>query len=235
MIETECGVAEALKYACNAFHALKIAFANEVGTWLKGLTIDARRVLEIFCQDRELNISPAYLRPGFAFGGSCLPKDLSALLGLARRQNLVLPVLAGVLASNEAHVERALELIRRHGRRRLALFGLAFKRDTDDLRASPLVTLAERLIGKGYELAIHDPHVEASRLTGKDREFIEREIPHFARLLAPSAEAALAGAELVVVGHAAPEAVAAIARSAGLRAIVDLQGIGELQRARRRL
>ena len=230
VIETDCGVAESVKYACNAFHAAKIAFANEVGTVMKRLGIDSRQVMEIFCQDRELNISPAYLRPGFAFGGSCLPKDIQAMLALGRQQDANLPFLGNVLASTEAHIDRALAMIQRHGRKRVALFGLAFKHGTDDLRASPFVTLAERLIGKGYELSIHDPFVQLSRLMGKNREFIEQEIPHFERLLAADAKAALAGAEIIVIGHVAKDDIAVICAAAPGRVLIDLQGVRQLEK-----
>ncbi|MFQ5466611.1 MAG: nucleotide sugar dehydrogenase, partial [Kiloniellaceae bacterium] len=154
-------VAESLKYVCNAFHAFKIAFANEMGTLLKSLGMDSRETMRIFCEDRELNISPAYLRPGFAFGGSCLPKELRALQALARGHHIELPMLAQILNSNQRHIDQAFEMIARRGRGKVAMFGLAFKPGTDDLRESPLVRLAERLIGKGYDLSIFDRSVEA--------------------------------------------------------------------------
>ena len=229
VFRTSPRIAEAVKYICNSYHALKITFANETGALLKSLGIDAREAMEIFMADRDLNISEAYLRPGFAFGGSCLPKELRAIAYLARQGNLALPMLGHVLASNEDHVARALEMILRRGRRRVALFGLAFKPKTDDLRESPLVTLAERLLGKGLEMAIYDRSIEIGRLTGSNWEFIEREIPHLERLMAETPEAALAGAETIVVGHAPREAVAAIAAHAPGRAVIDLQGVAALQ------
>lgn len=228
LVRTTCRIAETVKYLCNAFHALKITFANEAGALLKQLGMDGREAMAIFCQDRQLNISPAYLRPGFAFGGSCLPKDLQALLSFARANDVELPLLANVLPSNTLHIGRAFDLIARRGRRRVALFGLAFKPGTDDLRASPLVALAERLIGKGFDLVIHDPFVETSRLTGKNREFIEAEIPHFERLMAATPGAALESAEIIVVGHAGKDALAAIAERSRGRAIIDLQGVPSL-------
>lgn len=228
LVRTTCRIAETVKYLCNAFHALKISFANEAGALLKQLGMDGREAMAIFCQDRQLNISPAYLRPGFAFGGSCLPKDLQALLSFARASDVELPLLANVLPSNTLHIGRAFDLIARRGRRRVALFGLAFKPGTDDLRASPLVALAERLIGKGFDLVIHDPFVETSRLTGKNREFIEAEIPHFERLMAATPVAALESAEIIVVGHAGKDALAAIAERSRGRAIIDLQGVPSL-------
>lgn len=229
VIATEPRVSESVKYLCNVFHALKISFANEAGVLLQGLGVDSREVMRIFCEDRVLNISPAYLRPGFAFGGSCLPKDLRALLAFARAQELELPMLAGVQQSNDRHIERAFELAARGGRRRVAQFGLAFKPGTDDLRESPLVRLAERLIGKGFPIAIYDRFVEAARLVGANREFIDSEIPHFEKLLATTPEQALADAEVIVVGHAGPEEVAAIARVAAGRTIIDLQGNRQLE------
>lgn len=229
VVRTGFRIAESVKYLCNVYHALKIAFANEAGSLLKSLGMDGREAMEIFCRDTELNISPAYLRPGYAFGGSCLPKDLRGLLAFAREAELQLPLLDQVLASNDAHIERAFEMIIRHGRRKVAMFGLAFKPGTDDLRESPLVTLAERLIGKGYELAIYDPHVEASRLMGANRDFIDREIPHFEQMLVAEPAAALAGAGTIVIGHADRQAVDAIAADHGGRTIVDLQGVKDLE------
>ena len=229
VVRTNFRIAESVKYLCNVYHALKIAFANEAGSLLKSLGMDGREAMEIFCRDTELNISPAYLRPGYAFGGSCLPKDLRGLLAFAREAELQLPLLSQVLSSNDAHIDRAFDMVTRRGRRKVALFGLAFKPGTDDLRESPLVTLAERLIGKGYQLAIHDPHVEASRLMGANRDFIDREIPHFEQMLVADPARALDGAGTIVVGHADRSAVAAIVSAHAGRTIVDLQGVGELE------
>jgi GDP-mannose 6-dehydrogenase len=224
VIATSPRVAESVKYLCNVFHALKITFANEVGVLLKDLGVDSREVMRIFCEDRVLNISPAYLRPGYAFGGSCLPKDLRAILAFARANDIELPLLQSVQVANERQVARAFEMVVAGGRRKVAQFGLAFKPGTDDLRESPLVELAERLIGKGYPISIYDRDVQAARLMGSNREFIEHEIPHFEQLLASSPEAALAGAEVIVIGHAGPDEAAAIARLAQGRTVIDLQG-----------
>lgn len=232
VIRTTCSIAEALKYLSNTFHALKITFANEVGTLLKNLGIDSREAMAVFCQDRDLNISPAYLRPGFAFGGSCLPKELRALEALARSQNVQLPMLGQLLRSNDAHIERAFDMIARHGRQKIALFGLSFKPGTDDLRESPLVALAERLIGKGYELTICDKDVDLGRLMGANRDYIEHEIPHLEKLLVSDPEAALDGARTVVVGHVGPAEIAAINATGGDTQIVDLQGVKAIQDAR---
>jgi GDP-mannose 6-dehydrogenase len=229
LFATTARVAESLKYACNSFHAVKIAFANELGTLMKEVGIDAREAMRIFCEDHSLNISAAYLRPGFAFGGSCLPKEMRAIADMARSKNLELPMLTSVLASNERHIERALTMIQRRGRRKIALFGLAFKPGTDDLRESPLVALAERLIGKGFELAIFDRSVDLGRLTGTNLEYIDREIPHLDRLVSNSIDETLAGAGTIVIGHVPKDAIPAIAAAAVGRSIVDLQGVAALQ------
>lgn len=228
-IETTVRVAESVKYLSNMYHALKICFANEVGTVLGRIGIDAREAMDIFCQDKTLNISKAYLRPGYAFGGSCLPKDLRAFLYMARQLDEDLPMLGHVLDSNARHVERAYEMIAADGRRKVALLGLAFKKGTDDLRESPIVTLAERLIGKGFELRIHDPNVDAARLIGANREFIEREIPHFDKLLVSGVDEALEGAEVIVVANAAPEALERILQRRPRATVVDLQGVDALR------
>ena len=231
MVRTNCGVAESVKYLCNVFHALKIVFANEAGSVLKASGLDSREVLRVFCQDTQLNISTAYLRPGFAFGGSCLPKEVKGFLTLAKSMNIAIPTLAGLLDSNTAHIERAFDLIARDGRRRVALFGLAFKPGTDDMRDSPLVALAERMIGKGFDVAIFDGYVKLSRLLGKNLEFIEREIPHLDRLICERPADALANADIVVVGHADAAARAAIVAQAAGKRIIDLSGYADLREA----
>ena len=231
-VRTSCRVAESVKYLCNVFHALKIVFANEAGSVLKACGLDGREVMKLFCQDTQLNVSAAYLRPGFAFGGSCLPKEVKGFLTLARDRHVAIPALAGLLESNELHIARAYELIARNGRRKVALFGLAFKPGTDDMRDSPLVALAERLLGKGYELAIYDSFVKLSRLLGKNKDFIDREIPHLDKLLRDTPQAALQDAEVIVVGHADADARRAIAACAAGRRIVDLSGYDDLRAAR---
>jgi GDP-mannose 6-dehydrogenase len=192
--------AEMVKYCDNIFHALKITFANEIGQFCHALGVDSREVMEIFCSDTKLNLSPKYLRPGFAFGGSCLPKDLRAFLHAARRLDVATPMLAAVLPSNKAQIERVLEEILRTGARRVGFWGLAFKPGTDDLRESPLVALAELLGGKGIELKIHDEFVQVTRLIGGNKAFIEQTLPHLARLLVTN-PAELNPCELIVVGH----------------------------------
>jgi GDP-mannose 6-dehydrogenase len=199
--QTTLEVAETVKYADNAFHALKITFANEVGRVCTALDIDGGAVMEIFRADHKLNVSPVYLRPGFAFGGSCLPKDLRALTHTARRAGVTVPVLEAILPSNEIAVRRAVDSVLATGKKSVALLGLAFKPGTDDLRESPLVELAERLIGKGFELRVHDPEVALGRLHGSNRAFLEEKLPHVDRLLLPTVEEAVGPSHVVVVGH----------------------------------
>jgi GDP-mannose 6-dehydrogenase len=224
-------VAEMVKYVDNAFHALKVGFGNEIGAASRAFGIDSHAVMEIFCADTKLNISTAYLKPGFAFGGSCLPKDLRALVHATRRADLDLPILEHILASNQAHLQRTVDTVLRLGRRRIGLFGLAFKPGTDDLRESPLVELAEQLLGKGFDLQIFDPAVSMSELVGTNREFIDERIPHLSARLAPDAEAVLKHAEVCIIGSTAPETIEALARANG-RSIVDLVRIPDADRRR---
>ena len=228
-VRTSPQVAESVKYLCNVFHALKIVFANEAGSVLKTYGLDSREVMKIFCQDTQLNISAAYMRPGFAFGGSCLPKEVKGFITLARERDVQIPALGGLLDSNELHIKRAYDLVARDGRKRVALFGLAFKPGTDDMRDSPLVALAEKLLGKGFELAIYDKFVKISRLLGKNKDFIEREIPHLDKLLHEDEQVVLKDAEVIVVGHADAQVRQAIARSAVGKRIVDLSGYADLR------
>lgn len=228
-VRTSCRVAESVKYLCNVFHALKIVFANEAGSVLKSTGLDSREVMRIFCQDTQLNISPAYLRPGFAFGGSCLPKEVKGFLTLAKSLDVAIPALSSLLDSNQAHIERAYDLIARDGRCKVALFGLSFKPGTDDMRDSPLVVLAERLLGKGFDLAIFDRFVKLSRVLGKNKEFIDREIPHLDRLLCETVEATLQDANVIVIGHLDVDARKVIVAYAAGRRIVDLSGYADLR------
>jgi len=198
---TSLETAEAIKYADNAFHAMKITFANEIARFCEALGTDGRAVMEIVARDRKLNVSPVYLRPGFAFGGSCLPKDLRALTAAARRAGGVIPMLDAILVSNEVPVRRALDAALASERRKVALLGLAFKPGTDDLRESPLVELAERLLGKGFELSVYDPSVSLGRLHGSNRAFLEEKLPHVSRLLRESLEQAVQDADVVLIGH----------------------------------
>ena len=198
-------VAEMLKYSCNAFHALKISFANEIGRVAKKLGADSHLVMELVCHDTKLNISKAYLRPGFAFGGSCLPKDLRALTYRAKELDVNLPMLSAIVPSNNVHVDEAMNIIRGTGKRKVGLLGLSFKAGTDDLRESPLVTLAEKLIGKGFDLRVFDPLVNLDRLVGANKTYILREIPHISRLMAPTMSSVLDFAEVVVIGNTSRE------------------------------
>jgi GDP-mannose 6-dehydrogenase len=225
-IVTSTRAAEMVKLACNAFHALKVTFANEVGRLGQSLGVDAREVMDLVCRDRSLNISPAYLRPGFAFGGSCLPKDLRAMLYLAKHGDVDLPMMQGVVASNSLHIEHAATLVKSHGKRKVGLIGLSFKPGTDDLRESPLVALAEQLIGKGYDLRIYDPAVSLARLIGANKRYIEQTIPHLGNLLTERLEDVEAHGEVVVVGFRAPEVERAVKRCGEQgKPIVDLVGI----------
>lgn len=198
---TAIRTAEMIKYANNAFHALKVTFANEIGVMSKAHGIDGREVMETLCQDTRLNISPAYLRPGFAFGGSCLPKDLRALLYRAKERDLECSLLKAIWTSNQLQIQRGIDLVESTGRKKIGVLGLSFKPGTDDMRESPVVSLVERLIGKGYSLRIHDDRVELGRLIGTNKAFLEREIPHIASLLCSSLEELLEWAEVVVVAH----------------------------------
>lgn len=198
---TSIPVAEMVKYVDNAFHALKIAFANEIGGLCRAQHIDGRSVMDIFLQDTKLNISPAYLRPGFAFGGSCLPKDLRALVARCRELHLDLPVLRSILRSNVEVIERAVRMIETLGARRISILGLSFKSGTDDLRESPVVEVAERLLGKGYRLRIHDYDVNQARLVGANKSYIEQHLAHLGELLCDDLEEVLRESEVVVIGR----------------------------------
>lgn len=201
VFETSIAVAEMVKYLSNAFHAVKVVFANEVGTLCKHLNVDAEAVTEIFTSDVRLNISPAYLFPGFAFGGSCLPKDVRALMYKAKELDLKLPMLESLLPSNAEHVERAVEAVMRTGKRKIAQLGLSFKAGTDDLRESPQVQLVKRLLGEGYEVRVWDQDVSLGRLAGSNRQYIEEVIPHIGSLLSSELKDVLGWGEVVIVGN----------------------------------
>lgn len=201
-IVTSVGVAEMLKYACNAFHAVKITFANEIGRLARSVDVDARQVMDLVCRDTRLNISPVYMKPGFAFGGSCLPKDLRALTYVGKMNDVTTPMLGNVMGSNRAHIDHALDLVTSAGKRKVGMIGLSFKPGTDDLRESPLVIVAERLIGKGYDLRIYDPEVNLSRLLGANKRYIEQSIPHIGKLMSSDCAAVIDHAEVLVVGLA---------------------------------
>ncbi len=215
--------AEALKYACNAFHATKISFANELGRVFSRLGVDSREVMGLFCEDTSLNISPRYLRPGFAFGGSCLPKDLRSLLYLARSESIDIPMLSGTLTSNRLSIDEAIDRVVAGEGRRIALLGLSFKPGSDDLRESPYVDLAETLLGKGYELRIHDPILNPTSLVGANRQYVESKLPHLKRILTDSPQEAIAGADIAIVSHSNEEVIRALLESRPSR-IIDLDG-----------
>lgn len=210
-VATEYRTAETLKYACNAFHALKISFANEIGRICQVLGADSHSVMQLVCRDKQLNISPAYLRPGFAFGGSCLPKDLRALLYLAKRGDVEVPTLVSLLQSNRVHLEHALDLVLQTGKRNVAVVGLSFKSGTDDLRESPMVTLVEQMIGKGINIKIYDPEVRVSQLIGANRDYIEKVVPHIGDLIGNTLEEVLTDAEVIVLGLQGKDIAEAVA------------------------
>ncbi len=216
-------VAEALKYACNAFHATKVSFANELSRLFRLFGVDSREVMSLFCQDNVLNISPSYLRPGFAFGGSCLPKDLRSLLHLGRLNGIDLPLLVGTVATNDLVINEVVDRVVACGGRTIALLGLSFKMNTDDLRESPSVELAERLIGKGFDLRIYDQVVNPAKLVGTNRRFVESKLPHLGRLLAREPAEALADADIAIVSANDPAVLQALLKYAP-RHLIDLNG-----------
>ena len=202
---TSIRVAEMVKYACNCFHGLKVGFANEIGNVCKALEIDSHEVMSIFCADTKLNVSPAYLRPGFAFGGSCLPKDLRAITYKARQLDVDTPILSAALESNKKQVSRAFDMIAADGRKRVGVLGMAFKAGTDDLRESPIVSLIEMMIGRGMQVAIYDRDVSSANVMGANREYVEREIPHIWSLMRGSVSDVLAASDVVVIGNGSKE------------------------------
>lgn len=226
LIRTSIRVAEMVKYCDNAFHALKVTFANEIGNLCKKMGVDSHDVMSVFCEDRKLNLSSAYLKPGFAFGGSCLPKDVRALAYHAKRFDLESHVLNAILPSNAAQVQLAIQMIVGLGKKRIGFFGMAFKPDTDDLRESPLVTVIETLLGKGYAIRIYDRNVSTSQLIGANRRFMQEHIPHLSSLLVPSAEELARDADVIVIGYQSPEFSAAIQSLRADQAVVDLARIG---------
>ena len=211
LVQTDLELAEMVKYADNAWHALKVTFANEIGSLAKAQGLDGHAVMDILCADTKLNLSPVYLRPGFAFGGSCLPKDVRALRHQGRRLDLDLPVLNAILPSNAQQLDRAFQLVADAGARQVGVLGLAFKAGTDDLRESPMVEVVERLIGKGYEVRIYDANVNLAKLVGANRSYILDQIPHISDLMVPSIDEVLAHARTLVIGNNDP-AFRAVAR-----------------------
>lgn len=225
VIRTSIRVSEMSKYCDNTFHALKVSFANEIGNLCKKMGVDSHDVMAVFCEDRKLNLSPAYLKPGFAFGGSCLPKDLRALVYQAKRFDLSSPVLNAILPSNAAQVEAGIQMIMGLGKKRIGFLGMSFKPDTDDLRESPLVEVIETLLGKGYSIRIYDRNVSASRLIGSNRRFMEEHIPHLSSLLVASAQDLIAAVDVVVVGYNSPEFASLLQSLRADQAVIDLARI----------
>lgn len=222
VVTTSIRTAEMIKYSSNTWHALKVCFANEIGNLCKRLDIDSHEVMDIFCRDEKLNLSSYYLKPGFAFGGSCLPKDVRALQYRAKEVDLDLPVIQSILGSNQLQIQHALDQVMESGRKRVGLLGFSFKAGTDDLRESPIVILAEALLGKGYDLRIYDRNVSIARLVGANQEYITKQIPHLSALLCEDIEEVLEHSEVIVVGNNAPEFSEALKRTKPAQIIVDL-------------
>jgi GDP-mannose 6-dehydrogenase len=222
LISTSIRVAEMIKYTSNAWHALKVCFANEIGNLCKRLDVDSHDVMSIFCRDDKLNLSPYYLKPGFAFGGSCLPKDVRALQYRAKEADVELPVIAAILPSNRLQVERAIDQVLETGKKQIGLLGFSFKAGTDDLRESPMVILAEALLGKGCNLHIYDRNVSLARLVGANKDYIERQIPHLSAHLSSSIDQVVEAAEVVVVGNQSPEFADAVGRCREDQIVIDL-------------
>jgi GDP-mannose 6-dehydrogenase len=222
MVTTTIRTAEMIKYASNTWHALKVTFANEVGNLCKRLEIDSHEVMDIFCRDAKLNLSSYYMKPGFAFGGSCLPKDVRAMQYRAKEVDLEMPVIQAILGSNQLQIQHAIDEIVDTGKKRVGLLGFSFKAGTDDLRESPIVILAEALLGKGYQLCIYDRNVSIARLVGANRDYINTQIPHLSSLLTENIDDVLNTSDVIVVGNAAPEFSDALTRTRPGQIVLDL-------------
>jgi len=222
LIRTDIDTAEMVKYTDNVWHALKVGFANEIGNLCKSVGIDGHEVMDIFCQDTKLNLSPYYMKPGFAFGGSCLPKDVRALNYKARSLDLELPIIGHILANNQKQIERGLAMIVQKGNKKVSVLGFSFKAGTDDLRESPLVEVIERLIGKGYDLCLYDKNVNLASLTGANKDYILNAIPHISRLMVDTLEDAIAHGETIVIGNGAPEFRDILTMTSERQVVVDL-------------
>jgi GDP-mannose 6-dehydrogenase len=222
LVSTSIRVAEMLKYTSNTWHALKVCFANEIGNLCKKLDVDSHEVMDIFCRDEKLNLSPYYLKPGFAFGGSCLPKDVRALQYRAKEVDVDLPVISQILPSNRQQIQRAFDDVMETGRKKVGLLGFSFKAGTDDLRESPIVILAEMLLGKGLSLCIYDKNVSLAKLVGANKEYIERQIPHLSSLLCPSIEQVIDTSDVIVIGNKSAEFAEALTRCRPDQIVIDL-------------
>lgn len=231
LIRTEIETAELVKYTDNVWHALKVGFANEIGNISKRLGIDGHKVMDIFCQDTKLNLSPYYMKPGFAFGGSCLPKDVRALTYKARSLDLDLPIINAILPSNERQIEHGMRMVLEKDNRKVGILGISFKAGTDDLRESPLVELVERLLGKGYELRIYDRNVSLASLVGANRDYILNRIPHISKLMVETMDEVLAFGETLVIGNGAAEFQGVMERLRPGQVVVDLVRIAPQQRS----
>ncbi len=232
-IRTSIQTSEMVKYANNAFHALKIVFANEIGNICKAHGVDGQEVMEIFCQDQRLNISDAYLKPGFAFGGSCLPKDLRALMYDAKTNDIECPVLGAVLNSNQKQIQAGIDMIEKTGRKNIGVFGLSFKAQTDDVRESPVVPIIETLLGRGFSISVFDENVVPNQLIGSNRAFLDRELPHIASFMRETIGQVVDQSEVLVVtnGSSAFRDIASSARDDQI--IIDLVGSNKQARQQR--
>lgn len=226
---TDLRTAETIKYACNLFHATKVCFANEIGRICKSLNVDSHAVMEIFCADDKLNLSPYYLKPGFAFGGSCLPKDLRAIMALSREHHVALPMLERILESNRQQVELAIKTVLATEKQHIGMLGFSFKPDTDDLRESPHVALVEALVGRGKSLKIYDPHIQTSRLTGANRKFIDQKISHVSDLMVESLDDVLEGSECIIIGNKDKHYEGVLDRVTADQIVIDLVRINKEQ------
>jgi len=222
LISTSIRVAEMMKYTSNTWHALKVVFANEIGNLCKKMNVDSHEVMDIFCRDEKLNLSSYYLKPGFAFGGSCLPKDVRALQYRAKEVDVELPLISQILPSNKAQIQQALDQVLETGRKKVGLLGFSFKAGTDDLRESPIVILAEALLGKGISLCIYDKNVSLAKLVGANKEYIEKQIPHLSSLLCNTIDEVIERSEVIVVGNQAPEFADAVKQCRADQIVIDL-------------
>jgi GDP-mannose 6-dehydrogenase len=226
LVTTSIRTAEMVKYASNAWHALKVCFANEIGNLCKRLEVDSHELMDIFCRDEKLNLSASYLKPGFAFGGSCLPKDVRAMQYRAKEVDLEMPVIQSILPSNQRQIQQAIEQVLDTEKKRVGLLGFSFKAGTDDLRESPVVILAEALLGKGLQLHIYDRSVSIARLVGANKDYINQQIPHLSSLLCDSIDEVLAQSDVIVVGNRAEEFAAALRRTRPDQHVIDLVRAG---------